>query len=146
MSSSKREQVLSALHSALGGVMPAGAQLLDRNETLPARIPAGGVAILRDGDPGMPEVTLSPLTYHYQHRAEIDILVERLAAHRDAAFDALARAVGAALDADRTLGGRCDWVEGLAPAPLALAIEGAETLKAATITVELHYCAADALL
>ena len=146
MSESKREQVLEALQAALSAAMPATADLLDRNETLHTRIPEGGVAILRDGDPGEPEVTLSPLEYHYQHRAEIDLLIELKADERDAAFDALAQAVGAALDADRTLGGRCDWIEGLAPAPLALAIEGAESMKAATVTVVLHYSAADTLL
>jgi len=146
MTNSKREQILDALQVALAAVMPTGAELLDRNDTLPSRIASGGVAILRDGDPGEPEVTLSPLQYHYQHRAEIDILVDSAPAARDAAFDALARAVGEAIDADRTLGGRCDWVEGLAPAPLSIPIEGAETLKAATITVELHYSAADTLL
>ncbi|WP_439561154.1 acyl-CoA transferase [Roseinatronobacter sp.] len=146
MTNSKREQVLDALQVALGAVMPNGAALLARNDTLPTRIASGGVAILRDGDPGEPEVTLSPLEFHYQHRAEIDILVDSAPAARDAAFDALARAVGAAIDADRTLGGRCDWIEGVAPAPLAIPIEGAETLKAATITVVLHYSAADTLL
>ncbi len=146
MSESKREQVLEALQLALYAALPPYADLLERNETLPSRIPAGGVMILRDGDPGDPEVTLSPLAYHYQHRAEIDVLVELQAAERDAAFDALARAVGAAVAADRTLGGLCDWVEGAAPAPLALAIEGAESMKAATITVVLHYSAADPLL
>ncbi|MGY6704718.1 acyl-CoA transferase [Roseinatronobacter sp.] len=144
--SSPREEVLEALHTALGLALPAGADLLPRNDSLPARIASGGVAILRDGDPGEPEVTLSPLAYHYQHRAEIDILVERQETDRDAAFDALARAIGTAIDADRTLGGRCDWIEGQAPAPLSLPIEGAETLKAATITLVLHYSAADPLL
>lgn len=146
MSESKREQVLNALQTALEAAMPGTAELLDRNETLPTRIPAGGCAILRDGDPGEPEVTLSPLAYHYQHRAEVDLLVELKADTRDAVFDALAQAVGSALAADRTLGGLCDWAEGLAPAPLALAIEGAESMKAATITVVLHYSAADPLL
>ncbi|MCC5960544.1 MAG: acyl-CoA transferase [Rhodobacteraceae bacterium] len=143
---STREEVLEALHTALGSALPASAELSPRNDTLPARIPAGGVAILRDGDPGEPEVTLSPLAYHYQHRAEIDILVERQETDRDAAFDALARAIGTAIDADRTLGGRCDLIDGQAPAPLSLPIKGAETLKAATITLVLHYSAADPLL
>lgn len=146
MTESKREQVLNGLQAALEAAMPGSAELLGRNETLPTRIAAGGSAILRDGDPGEPEVTLSPPMYHYQHRAEIDLLVERQADERDAVFDALVQAVGAALAADRTLNGLCDWIEGLAPAPLALAIEGAESMKAATITVVLHYSAADPLL
>jgi hypothetical protein len=146
MAASKREDVLEALQTALADEVPVNAVLLERNESLPKRIAAGGVVILRDGDPGEPEVTLSPLAYHYQHRAEVEVLVDLEASERDAAFDALAQAVGAAIAADRTLGGRCDWVEGFAPAPLALAVEGAESIKAASITVLLHYSAADPLL
>jgi hypothetical protein len=43
------------------------------------------------------------------------------------------------LEADRTLGGLCDWVEPEAPASVDLPIEGAAALKAAVITVVLHY-------
>ena len=50
-----------------------------------------------------------------------------------------AAAIGTALEADRTLGGLCDWVEPEAPASVDLPIEGAVALKAAVITVVLHY-------
>ncbi len=56
-------------------------------KVLPERVPADGLLILRDGEPGEPEMTLSPLRYHYQHRAEIEAVVQ--GADRDAAFDAL---------------------------------------------------------
>ena len=58
---------------------------------------------------------------------------------RASAFDDLITAIGAALAADRTLGGLCDWVEPEAPAPVDLPVEGAAALKAAVITVVLHY-------
>ena len=58
---------------------------------------------------------------------------------RASAFDNLIAAIGAALEADRTLGGLCDWVEPEAPASVDLPIEGAAALKAAVITVVLHY-------
>ncbi len=107
------------------------------------RVPAGGLLVLRDGEPGEPEVTLSPLAYHYQHRAEIEAVVQ--GADRDAAFDSLCASIGTALAADRTLGGLCDWVEAEAPRPFDLPIEGAESLKAAVIPVVLHYTTADPL-
>lgn len=141
----KSETVLKALMAALNAAKPAGASL-ERNAVLPQAIPGAGAMILRDGDPGQPEVTLSPLDYHYEHRAEVDVLIDRPASARDAAFDTIVRAVGAAIAADRTLGGLCDWVEGEAPAPLALAIEGAEGLKAATLTLVLHYSTSDPLV
>jgi hypothetical protein len=136
MPDSKREQVLGALFAALGAAIPAGGSLL-RNAALPERVPAAGLLILRDGDPGEPAVTLSPLRYHYQHRAEVEAIVQ--SARRDAMFDVLAASVGVALAGDRTLGGLCDWVEAEAPRPVDLAIDGAAALKAAVITIVLHY-------
>ena len=101
-----RKTILAALHARLLA-LPATAL---RGDVLPERIPAEGLLILRDGEPGEPEVTLSPLAYHYQHRAEIEAVVQ--GGDRDAAFDALTASIGTALAADCTLGGLCDWVEG----------------------------------
>ena len=129
-----RETVLAALHARL---QPLAALTL-RDEVLPERIPAAGLIILRDGQPGEPEVTLSPLHYHYQHRAELEIVVQA-GTGRASAFDDLIAAIGAALEADRTLGGLCDWLEPEAPASVDLPVEGAAALKAAVITVVLHY-------
>jgi len=135
-----RETVLAALHVRL---QPLAATTL-RDEALPERIPAAGLIILRDGQPGEPEVTLSPLRYHYQHRAELEVVVQA-GTGRASAFDTLVAAIGAALQADRTLDGLCDWVEPEAPASVDLPVEGAASLKAAVITVVLHYSAADPL-
>jgi len=131
---SVRETILAALHARL---LPLAALVL-RDEVLPERIPAAGLIILRDGQPGEPEVTLSPLRYHYQHRAELEVVVQAPNG-RATAFDNLIAAIGTALEADRTLGGICDWVEPEAPASVDLPIEGAAALKAAVITVVLHY-------
>lgn len=136
----KREDVLSALF--------AGLQSLDvmvlRGDVLPERLPADGIMILRDGDPGEPDVTLSPLTYHYEHRAEIEVSVQGATSRNDK-FDALVAALGTVLASDRTLGGLCDWVEPQAPEPVDLPIEGAASLKAAVVPVVLHYATSDPL-
>ena len=134
-----RETILAALHSRLSA-LPAIAL---RGDVLPERVPTAGLLILRDGEPGEPEVTLSPLRYHYQHRAEIEAVVQGPA--RDAAFDTLCASTGAVIAADRTLGGLCDWVEAEAPRPVDLAVDGAASLKAAVIPVILHYSTADPL-
>ena len=142
---STSETVLEALAARVGAALPAGATFL-RNALLPERVPAAGIVILRDGDPGEPEALMSPPLYCYEHRAEIDVVVDRAsAAERDAAFDALKLAIGAAIAADRTLGGLCDYVLGEAPAPVDLPIDGAEGLKAATIGVVLAYATEDPL-
>jgi hypothetical protein len=128
------ETVLAAL---LARLQPIDALVL-RDEVLPERIPITGLIILRDGQPGEPDVTLSPLRYHYQHRAELEVVVQAPNG-RATAFDTLIAAIGTTLEADRTLGGICDWIEPEAPASVDLPIEGAAALKAAVITVVLHY-------
>ena len=137
-----RETILQALLAVLQ-TLPA---TVLRGEVLPERVPAGGLLILRDGEPGEPEVTLSPLAWHYQHRAEIEAVVQgKKSADRDAAFDALTAAIGTALAADRTLGGLCDWTAAEAPRPVDLPVEGGQALKAAVIPVVLRYSLADPL-
>jgi hypothetical protein len=138
---SARETILAALHTRL---QTLAAPVL-RGEVLPERIPANGLIILRDGKPGEPEVTLSPLTCFYEHRAELEVVIQA-GTGRDALFDALTADIGTALAADRTLGGLCDWVEAEAPEPVDLPIEGAAALKAAVITVVLHYATSDPLI
>jgi len=137
-----RETILSSLHARLSA-LPA---TVLRGEVLPERVPTDGLLILRDGEPGELEVTLSPLAYHYQHRAEIEVVVQgKTPADRDAAFDVLTSAIGTAIAADRTLGGLCDWVEAEAPRPVDLPVEGGQALKAAVILVVLHYSTANPL-
>ena len=51
------ETILTAIHARLSS-LPATAL---RGEVLPERVAAEGLLILRDGEPGEPEVTLSPL-------------------------------------------------------------------------------------
>jgi hypothetical protein len=135
-----RETIHAALHARLRTL----AVPVLRGDVLPERIPASGMIILRDGRPGDPAVTLSPLMYFYEHRAELEVVVQADSG-RDALFDELVASIGAALASDRTLAGLCDWVEAEAPEPVDLPIEGAARLKAAVIIVVLHYATGDTL-
>ncbi len=136
-----REVILTALADLLRSI-PHVPVL--RGEVLPERVPSAGLVILRDGSPGEPSVTLSPLMYHYQHRAELEVIVQS-ATSQDSLFDALTAQVGAVIASDRTLGGLCDWIEAEAPRPVDLPVEGAASLKAAVIPLVLHYSTADPL-
>jgi len=136
-----RETILAALADLLRTVPHV--QVL-RGEVLPERIPSCGLMILRDGNPGEPGVTLSPVMYHYQHRAELEVIVQT-GEDRDVRFDRLIGRIGAAISVDRTLRGRCDWVEAEAPEPVDLPVEGAASLKAAVVPIILHYATSDAL-
>jgi hypothetical protein len=137
----RRETILTALADLLRTIPHAPVL---RGGVLPERIPPAGLMILRDGAPGEPGVTLSPLTYHYQHRAELEVIVQS-SADRDGLFDALIAQIGAVTAADRTLRGLCDWVEAEAPEPIDLPIEGGAALKAAVVPILLHYATSDAL-
>jgi hypothetical protein len=138
MATSKTEQVLQAIEALLGTVPGA---VVERNSALPEKIPDSGLIILRDGDPGEPEQALGGFgNTYYGHAVEIEVYVEEGdAATRDAAFDALLQQIGAALEADPTLG---DLVFGVAygrPDVSIEAIAGAPALKTGTISVTLYY-------
>lgn len=135
------ETVLSALAARLTFVPGA---TVARNSVVPETIPAGGLIILRDGEPGEPEITMSPLAYEYWHTAEIEIF-SRGGAMRDANFDALKRLVGEAIAEDRTLGGLCLHMEAMAPSATDLGESGAAQVKAASIPVTIVYLTTDPL-
>lgn len=138
---STRETILTVLADLLSTIPHVPVM---RGGVSPERIPTAGLVILRDGNPGEPAVTLSPLMYHYQHRVELEVIVQS-ARHREGVFDALTAQIGAVIAADRTLGGLCDWVEPEAPEPVDLPVEGGSSLKAAVVPVVLHYATADPL-
>ena len=138
-----RENILQALFSVLEAI-PSIKTL--RNESLPEKIPSGGLLILRDGEPGEPEILLSPLSYYWQHRAQLEVLVQKgTADERDAALDDLLQAIGTAIASDRTLGGLCDRMTAFAPDTSTLAVEGAAQIKGAVVPVELIYTTTDPL-
>lgn len=135
------ETILTALHDALIAGLPYATVL--RGAVLPEELSRDGVVILRDGEPGEPEQTFSPLRYHFEHVAEIELFVPGTET-RDAAFDTLKTAIGAVITANRTIGG-ADWIEAMAPAPADLPVGGADTIKAASIPVVLHFWTSDPL-
>src|SRR5918994_3290677 len=132
MPASKAEQILDALKAVLETVPDA---VVERNSVLPEKIPDGGLIILRDGDPREPEEALGGFgSTYYQHAVEIEVYVEEGdAAARDAAFDLLQQ-IGAALEADPTLGGLAFGLTYGRPEPALEAIAGAPAIKTATLT------------
>ena len=131
-----REQILCALLARLETVPDA---TVKREASLPEMVPAGGLIILRDGDPGDPEVLLSPPAYLWQHQAEIEVIVSGGPSEANSALDGLLMAVGLALAGDRSLGGLADWLDWGGPKTHDLAIDGAAGLKGAVVPVTIHY-------
>jgi hypothetical protein len=141
--SSKRERVLSTLLERLRTVPGA---VVKRNEALPSSVLAGGLVILRDGDPGEPDVTLNPRTEFFSHRAEIEAFVTQPAGGGgEAALDTLLAQIGAAFATDRSLGGLAENLFSSAPETSVLAIEGAAPILTARITVIIEYLVSDPL-
>jgi hypothetical protein len=138
MPASKAEQVLGALKGLLETLPDA---VVERNSVLPEKIPDGSLIILRDGDPSEPEQALGGFgSVYYQHAVEIEVYLEEgNAAARDAAFDALLQQIGAALEADPTLGGLVFGLTYGRPEPAIEAMVGAPAVKGATLTVTVDY-------
>jgi len=138
MPASKTEQVLQAIEALLGANPGAS---FERNNVLPEKIPDGGLIILRDGDPGEPEQALGGFgNAYYRHDVEIEIYVEEGdAAARDAAFDNLLQQIGAALEADLTLGGLAFGLTYARPESAIEAVPGAPAIKSAMLTVTVDY-------
>jgi hypothetical protein len=140
---SLREQALAALFDRLRTMALA---TVKRNEVLPQAVSAAGLVIVRDGDPGEPDVTLNPVHLFYSHRAEIEAFVPQTGAGGgEALLDALLGKIGAALAADRSLGGLVENLTWSAPEISVLAIEGAAPILAARVIVTLEYLTADPL-
>jgi hypothetical protein len=138
MPASKAEQVLDSIRVLLEAIP---GPTVERNSALPEKIPDGGLIILRDGDPGEPEQALGGFgNAYYQHAVEFEVYVEEGdAAARDAAFDVLFQQIGAALEADPTLGGLALGLTYGRPEPAIEAIAGAPAIKSATLTVTVDY-------
>lgn len=147
MTASTREKALLGLLTRLQTII---GPKIERETVVPDRIPAGGLIILRDGHPGEPETTLSPLRHHYSHQARLEVLVQP--AHggagdgRHAALDGLLQQIGQALNSDRTLGGAVTWVQEMAPETDDLALVGSTPVKGAIVPVILDYSTTSPLL
>ncbi len=141
---SQREQAIGALFAVLGQ-LSLGATV-KRNAALPERIADHAMAILRDGEMGEPEVSLSPLTYHWQHQVAIELFVaDPDAAARDARMDGLLTDLATLIEADRTLAGVVEYAEIGPPKFDELAPEGTSGIKACLLPVILHYSSSGSL-
>lgn len=138
---SKRLDVLKALKTLIAvAVAPADVLGLDGDEAAPARVPQGGGVVVRTGDPGEPEIDLSPLAYNWSHRIPIEVTaVAGMGITAEEALDALLVRIGAALALDPTLGGLCDWVEAAAPTTEDISNDGAAPPRGADLIITAIY-------
>ncbi len=142
---SKREQVLGKLLTQLKIIESATLKVY-RNMDKPQAVPNGGLVMMRDGDPPEPEVLLSPLTYIYEHYVTLEVLIQdAVPASRDSKMDTVLVNIGTVLTANRTLDGLAEWVEPSAPDIIEDPIEGAATVRSASVRVMVRYATTNPL-
>ncbi|MDP3405050.1 MAG: hypothetical protein Q8S03_10200 [Brevundimonas sp.] len=135
---SRREDVLAAIKALVVAALPSAD--VERNRSKAKSIGPGGTVLIEDGDPGEPEIDLSPLSYNYVHRVPLMVGGYASASLTDAqVLDAMLTAIGAAVMADRTLGGLCDFLETEAPDGSALEVAGAEPGRQCEAAIIAHY-------
>ena len=142
---SMREAAIAALYGRLATSLADKnpAPLVLRGETVPQRLPPGGLVVIRDGETVEETAILSPLAWAIEHRAEVEVTVAGTTpAARNALLDALLMDIAAALAADRTLGGAVEWAQPGAPDFEDVEIEGAAAARAASIPVTLFFTVA----
>lgn len=142
---SKRETILQALDDRLKAALRPFGVAYDRNASVPTKIGLRGRAILRDGNPGEPDHTFSPLTYHWEHRAEIEVFYEGDEGSRELPLDDILVAISAAIATDRTFGGLTNWCEPEGPEPSDIPVQAGLSFRAVTVGVWLHYDTTDPL-
>ncbi|KQO99100.1 hypothetical protein [Methylobacterium sp. Leaf91] len=141
---SKREQVIQAVAALLKAAIPAANQY--RNEVKQRPISSGGYVNVDDGDPGEPDVTLNPTTWIYEHEIPLEFAANATATvSAEVRLDRMLQAVGAAVAADRTLGGLCDYVMVQAAVTEPLTADGAPVSRSALVGLVAVYGTTDPL-
>ena len=142
---SKREQVLDRLNTKLKTLETATLKTY-RNLDKPQAVPTTGMIVLRDGVSEEPEVLLSPLTYIYEHVATLEVMVQHPdPATRDSLLDTLLISIGGIITANRTLDGLAEWIEARTPEFQEEPIEGAASIRSASVPVMLRFFTTDPL-
>ena len=132
------EAILIALATALDNGTTAK---FARNASVPEKIPAKGLIILRDGNPGAADETLGGFDpVYYEHEVEIEIYV----AHgkqetRDEKFDDLIAEIGVALENNPDLGGLIFGMTYSRPDIAIEIIPGSDAVKSGVIDLTLEY-------
>lgn len=132
---SKRLDVLTAVRALVKAALPAADVFgLEPGDEAPARISPGGRVVIRTGDMVETEVDLSPVIYWYDHRISLEIT-----APSEADVDAMFVAIGTAVDADRTLGGLCEWIEPTGPMTEDLHVAGGSSPRGGDTAIVASY-------
>ena len=145
---SRRLDVLQALKVLVQAALPgATVKGLDADAAKPERIPPGGMVIVRSGDPGPAAVDLSPLAYNYDHAIPVEVSAYQSSARTtNEVIDDMLTQIGAAIAADRTLGGLCNWLDADAPVIDDVTADGSPAGAGADLVVTASYVTSNPLI
>lgn len=134
------EEVMLAVVALVTTALPGADVKRNRSET--ARVGAGGAVSVMDGDLGEPEVDcgLGRPVYNYSRQIPL-----AFTAGDATTLVAMQRAVGAAVEADRTLGGRVDYLQTVAADGEALDVPGADPTAQSQAAIIADYSTASPL-
>ncbi|HEY4112864.1 MAG TPA: hypothetical protein VGM17_02280 [Rhizomicrobium sp.] len=137
-----RAGALDALESVMAAALASPVTFeRDPEKNVPAS--HDGVVIMRHGDPGDPEVILSPLSFAFEHQVEFEITAS--GPDRATTVESIIGRIDPALAVDRTLGGAVDDARVMtAPDINEYEADGVETERSAVLHVQLSYTTASA--
>lgn len=138
---SKRLDVLTAVKDLVQAALPgADVRGMNTDEAKPERVGPTGMVIVRSGDPGTPDIDLSPPLYNYEHSIPVEVAAFKSGAlTAQAAMDAMMVAIGEAIEADRTLGGLVDYLDAEMPTDGETDTRGAQPVGWADFTLVATY-------
>lgn len=145
MTTSARESALAALSAAIAHALtaPPPAVPVLREEPVPQRIPPQGLVFVLDGAAAQEVPVLSPLRWQIEQEAAVVVFAPGATiAARQILLDGLLVRIGAALAADRTLGGAVEWCNPGSPSFEDAEFDGAAAPRVATVPVTLMFTAA----
>ena len=134
---SARGDILAALFALLSGL---GVTAL-RNASLPAKVPASGLIIMRDGDPGEPSQFFggAHLIEHYRHEVEVEVY--SAADEPEAQIYSIADMARGAVSADPGLGGLANGTSARDIEVSAIAVDDGAPMVAGVLIIEVRYTA-----
>jgi hypothetical protein len=138
---SKHLAIAEAVKALVKSALPiATVRGMDLDEAKPAAIGELGQAIVRSGDPGEPEVDLSPPTWWYERSFPVELAsYDEPARTAQQVLAEMAKLVGDAIEADRYLGGLCSWLDASAPADGETDLRGAKPIGWCDFTIIVSY-------
>lgn len=114
---SKHQAVAAAVKALVKAALPvARVTGMDLKEAKPTTIDPLGQVVVRSGDPGEPEVDLSPPTWWWDRTFPIELAAKAEPARpAQEVLAEMAMLIGTAIAADPYLGGLCTWLDATAP-------------------------------